>query len=531
MQNISFKGTINFNTNSLSPKDSKKVRENFEKATKDSPNHNLDIVQLGVNSDAAEFTLKYGQDIAGVQSNFHFNFGELVTKPEKILDIYNYLKSQLDLQRELKSKVENYLYLSPEDSEKVTENFENIVQSGVNGDAAEFALKYGQDTAILNEIKRGEGHTCEFKQDIDFDKTKENTPLYKTISAFSNTDGGTVYLGVDDEGKIVGIELSKGKEEQIASGIAYNFHIYPTIERINYNGLDILKITVNKSDNPPVKYEGIAYKRVGKVNRKMTESEEKSLSLDKIGWDKICSQYTLSDVDEATYKLFISRAVRKNCLPADFEDLDMATAFERLGLLAAKQGNHLTNAAALLFCNDQQFMNASVRVMKFKGTNSAEFISDKTISGNLFQQAADAENVIKLNINMTPKIIAGNKWEREEIWEYPLVAIREALLNAIIHRAYYDTSSGLQIKIFDDMICFFNPGNLVDGVTLDSIKKPNRSKARNSQIMDIFRKAGLAEEAGTGIQRIIRACEQQGLPVPEFNEKFNGFNVIIKKTE
>ncbi|MDR1167881.1 MAG: hypothetical protein LBK53_03185 [Heliobacteriaceae bacterium] len=103
MQNISFKGTIDFYARNLSTEDSEKVRKDFKKATKDSPNHDLSIVQLGINSNAAAgFTLKYGEDI--FSNDFYFNFNELVTNPKKILDIYNYLKLKLDLQRELKSE-------------------------------------------------------------------------------------------------------------------------------------------------------------------------------------------------------------------------------------------------------------------------------------------------------------------------------------------------------------------------------------------------------------------------------------------
>jgi ATP-dependent DNA helicase RecG len=368
----------------------------------------------------------------------------------------------------------------------------------------------------LNKIECEEGQTCEFKLN---EKTEG---LYETISAFANTDGGIVYIGADDNGNVVGLNLSKGKAEQITNSIIDNLHIHPEIECLDYNGLRVLKVMISKSDNPPVKYKNAAYKRIDKVNRKMSTSEEENLLLDKKGWDKSSSTLTVGDVDDNTFKKFIERAVNNKRISEDFKQYSKADALKHLGLLV---GENLTKAGALLFCDNHNFINASIRVVRFHGIDKVDIVNDKLIEGNLFRQVDEAETAMKLNIQI--RLHISGKLEREDIWEYPLVALREALLNSVIHRAYYDTASKVQIEIFADRIWFYNPGGLFNNLTVAEIKQPKPSRARNAQIMDMFYRSGLVESVGTGIQRMMSACRKHGLPEPEFKEEFGGFTVTM----
>nr|WP_284730382.1 ATP-binding protein [Thermosipho sp. 1244] len=136
------------------------------------------------------------------------------------------------------------------------------------------------------------------------------------------------------------------------------------------------------------------------------------------------------------------------------------------------------------------------------------------------------EEAIKNFINVKYEI---KELVRKEIWDYPLEAIREALLNALIHRDYFRWNVQTQIKIFDDYIWFYNIGGLPEGITLEQLKGPHSSVPRNPLLVHIFYLAGFIEEMGSGTERIIESMKSAGLPEPEFKEEMGGFSVYFRK--
>lgn len=120
-------------------------------------------------------------------------------------------------------------------------------------------------------------------------------------------------------------------------------------------------------------------------------------------------------------------------------------------------------------------------------------------------------------------------FQREDIWDYPLPALREAVLNAIIHKDYFDFSSAIQIKIFGDSIWIYNSGDLFGGLTLDKLTVSHTSKSRNPLIMKVIYMAGYVEQFGTGIKRMITACLKQGIPAPIFETSQGGFILQMYK--
>jgi len=129
---------------------------------------------------------------------------------------------------------------------------------------------------------------------------------------------------------------------------------------------------------------------------------------------------------------------------------------------------------------------------------------------------------------MVEYIITGNP-EREERYDYPLDAIREIVLNMIVHRDYRDSSDSV-IKIFDDRIEFFNPGNLYDGLTINQLQSNSyKSKTRNKLIALMFKECGLIEKYGSGISRIRKFCKEHNIIEPKFEEIQKGFQVTLYK--
>jgi ATP-dependent DNA helicase RecG len=210
----------------------------------------------------------------------------------------------------------------------------------------------------------------------------------------------------------------------------------------------------------------------------------KSFFLKGTNWDAITGDYTIDVIDEESIRKFIKLAIKSGRLRAVDESEDIKTILTRLKLIP---NGKLTNGAIMLFGKDPQKFFINVRCE----------IKDELV--------------------------------RKNIWDYPLDAIREALLNALIHRDYFKFNVQTQIKIFEGYIWFFNIGGLPEGITIELLKGPHSSVPRNPLIAHIFYLAGFIEEYGSGIRRMTESLSEAGLPYTEFKEEFAGFSLYMRK--
>jgi ATP-dependent DNA helicase RecG len=370
----------------------------------------------------------------------------------------------------------------------------------------------------INEILKGtENTTVEFKEKI-------NESIFKTISAFANKDGGIIYIGISDKKEIKGLEYTNSLLGDLTNKIVNMLGIHPQIDCIKINKKDVLQIKVKKS-TLPVSYKGKYYTRVGNTTREMQGEELRSFFIKGTNWDGLTGNYSLDEIDPEAVRKFIRMAVGSGRLRTEDEKEDIKTILKKLKLII---NGKLTNGAIMLFGKNPQkyFINALVRVGRFK--DEITIIGDRRIEGNLFKQIEEAEEAIKNFINVRYEI-TGEQLTRKNIWDYPLEAIREALLNAVIHRDYFKYNVQTQIKIFNDWIWFFNIGGLPEGITLEQLKTTHPSVARNPLIVHIFYLAGLIEEYGSGIGRIMDSLKEANLPEPEFKEEFAGFSLYLRK--
>ena len=359
-------------------------------------------------------------------------------------------------------------------------------------------------------------------QDIE-NKESFGDRALRTLCAFANTKGGILYIGISDKGEVKGIKLDNEAIKNISDKIASLLGIHPDIEIEEREGEKIIKISV-KPSLIPISFNGRYYERVGNTTREMNPERLKEFLLKGTNWDGLINEEVdFNEIDENTVRLFIKIARSRDRLKIFDENVDIRTIFEHLKLSVKGE---LTNASIILFGKDPQkyFINAVLRIVRLK--NQTTIVGDRLITGNLFNQVVDGEEAIKNFINVRYEI---KKLEREEIWEYPLPAIREALINSLIHRDYFEFNVQTQIKIFDDYIWFYNIGGLPEGITLEDLKRPHSSVPRNPLIVHIFYLAGLIEEVGSGIGRIIYSLKSQGLPEPEFKEEMAGFSVRFYK--
>jgi len=227
-------------------------------------------------------------------------------------------------------------------------------------------------------------------------------------------------------------------------------------------------------------------------------------------------------------RCFLARASAMGRLTAVDPAESVETVLCRLGL--ARDGG-ISNGAIALFGKDPQryFQNCILRIGRFKRADI--IVGDHEIGGNLFQQFEEGERIIKQYLGVRYDIseeAMRESFQRREIWDYPLPAIREALLNALIHRDYFNNTIQTQVKIFDDHIRFHNPGHLPEGVTVEMIVQEHYSYHRNPKVADVFYRARLVERYGSGIERIITAFHDAGMPVPTFASTPLGFTLTMR---
>jgi len=375
--------------------------------------------------------------------------------------------------------------------------------------------------------------TIKENQNTEF-KVSWRDEYLKVLSAFANSKGGTLYIGVDDYGKPVGIPESQRKKllESLPNKIRNRLNITPMVSEEKYKGFDIIKIQID-SAGFRVPFEGKFYNKVGSTVQELTGLELSAFLLEKSGktWDGLPIEADIDELDIDTIELFKTLAQKR--LPHIEQEKDVRLLLSKLKLI--DDDNKLTRASILLFGKDprKHFFTAYTRVGRFK--TEIDILDTVDIEGNLFQQFEQTVEAIKKHLNVrfdtSVKEYSIGGFSRRDIWDYPLDAIREIIANALIHKDYLDTSP-IQIKVYDDKITFWNSGKLLFPLTVESLKTEHPVRQRNPLLASVFYYAGIVEQWGSGTLKIIRLFREQGLPEPEFVEKKEGigdFTVYIYK--
>jgi ATP-dependent DNA helicase RecG len=381
-----------------------------------------------------------------------------------------------------------------------------------------------------NFIFNKESENIEFKKSV-----AEWKAIIKTACAFSNTSGGQIIVGILNSGKIVGVDVGKDTIEDLTNKIINNTDpkVYPKISVKEIEKRNVIFIKVNESYDKTGLAFGIPYERVGKSTVKMSKEEYEKRILEKhrerLYFDsENCEGATLDDIDEVEIIKFLKVASSERGLDID-KNASPQEALMRLKLI---RDRNLTNAAILLFGRNPQnfFSQSEVKCVRFKGNDiTGEMIDLKPISGNIINQVTKIEKFIFDHISLSAWIEPG-KIERQERWEYPPKAIREALVNAIVHRDYRSPSK-VQVRIFDDRLEFWNPGRLPEGWTVETLKEKHESKPFNPLIAKIFFWIKYIEEVGTGTNKIIQWCKEWGLPEPDFEYTGTSLIVTLRKSK
>lgn len=380
---------------------------------------------------------------------------------------------------------------------------------------------------IQQLLLSGESEAAEFKQSLG-----EMKEILETIGAFANGEGGVIVVGVTPKGKVSGVDIGKDTLEALANGIQQQTDpkVFPSIHLAEVEGRTLIVVRVAKSSFKPVLVQGRGYKRVGRSNHVLASNEWTRLFFTNKGvsWDAgAVVGATFDDIDPEALRLFLRRAKQERNMAIDL-DTPLAEALAKLELLYE---DHPNRAAVLLFGKRPQrfFFPAELRCARFKGTEPIHFIDMKVMEGNITAQVTAAMEFIQRHISMAAEIVA-TQVERIDRWEYPLEALREAIINAVCHRDYCD-SANIQVRIFDDRLEVWSPGLLPEGIAIADLYRTHNSHPRNHRIAHAFFLINYIEKWGTGTLRMAELCREAGLPEPEYNERSGAVVVTFRKAK
>ena len=339
--------------------------------------------------------------------------------------------------------------------------------------------------------------------------------LKKEIVAFANTNGGTIYMGVQDNGEIIGLDNADFVMQQISNSlrdsIRPDISMFTNIELLQENNKYFVKLAVSQGTKKPYYLSDKGLKPTGVYVRSGTTSAPASedairMMIKMTDGDSFESNRSL--IQELTFTSLNKEMERRNL---EFSVVQMKS----LGILSSD--DIYTNMGLLV--SDQ--CKHSIKFAIFQGTDKLVFKDRKELTGSLFAQLTDAYKIIDY-YNGTKATF--HDLLRTDERDYPEVAVREALLNAIVHRDYSFSGSTF-INLYSDHLEIISLGGLVSGLSLEAAML-GASQPRNEKLASLFYRMKLIEAYGTGISKII-SC-YRGLPVqPKFENVEGAFRVVL----
>lgn len=356
------------------------------------------------------------------------------------------------------------------------------------------------------------------KEDIELKSSLSlMNEIIETVSGFANTKGGRVMVGVDNAGRIIGVEIGKGTIENLTNRIAQNTDpkIHPKISVKEAEGKNIIIIEVKESLDRLVLAFGRPYKRVGKSTVRIGKDEYERLILekhkDKLQFDsQICREADLSrDIDQRKLRIYLKLREKNRKISSKIK----IPVNQLLVNINAAIDRKPTNAGILFFGkNPLRFIShARLRLARIKGIKIYGNILDRLdCDGTLWEMVDQAEDFIRKNIRLLG-FRTDRSFRREDRFEYPIRALREAIINGLIHRDY-SSLADVRVFIFDDRIEIVSPGPFPKGVTP---RKP-RHKPVNKILSDLMYDIGYIEKYGSGIYLENELCLKNKNPKPVY---------------
>ena len=361
------------------------------------------------------------------------------------------------------------------------------------------------------------------QQNLEYKQSWHDDYL-KWVCGFANAQGGIIFIGKNDNGIVIGVDDYKKLMDDIPNKIKNSMGITADVNLHEENGKYFIEI-VTHPYSVPISLRGRYYYRSGSTKQELTGASLNEFLLKKSGktWDDIIEpRATFEDINKNTAATFIKASENAGRLP-ESEGLALPELLEKLRLT---ENGQLKRAAIILLGKDPAkfYPNTFVKIGRF-GKDDADLKFQETEEGNLILLLQAVLN--QLNHKFLTRPIEFEGMHRIEKGEYPVPAIREMLLNALVHRNYM--GAPIQIRVYDDKISIWNEGTLPEGLTLEALKHSHSSRPRNPIIADVSFKGGYIDAWGRGTIKILDTCKQAELPEPEMKEQDGGFIITLFK--
>lgn len=361
------------------------------------------------------------------------------------------------------------------------------------------------------------------QQNIEYKQSWHDDYL-KWVCGFTNAQGGLIFIGKDDNGKVVGIKDYKKLMDDLPNKVRNTMGISVEVNLHQEKEKYFIEI-VTHPYSVPISLKGRYYYRSGSTKQELTGASLNEFLLKKSGktWDDVVEpRASFSDINEKTVATFLKASENAGRLPEN-EGLTLSELFEKLRLT---ENGQLKRAAIILFGKEPAkfYPNTFVKIGRF-GKDDTDIKFQETEEGNLIVLLQAVLN--QLNHKFLTRPIEFEGMHRIEKGEYPVPAIREMLLNALVHRNYM--GAPIQLRVYDDKISIWNEGSLPDGLTLDALKHSHSSRPRNPIIADVSFKGGYIDAWGRGTIKILDTCKLADLPEPEMKEQDGGFIITLFK--
>ena len=361
---------------------------------------------------------------------------------------------------------------------------------------------------VFAVIAEGEHQSLEFKAGMPSD-------LRRHIAGMANAAGGTILLGVEDDGSVHGFELTDGIWRKILDEAKACDP--PVRVRVGQWG-EAVEIEVFESDDKLVAVKEGVYLRDGPTTRRMSAREIKRF-MEVYMPPQFDSHlvYGFSYPDDMDWEKYADWSDKANFRHAK----DPADVLLELGAaVETSEGLVVTNATVLLFAAKTEMFvpHSYITCALFNGDNGSKVLDRKDLRGGLLHDIDEALFYLEKNMRVAYRRTSG-KAQREEIGEYSLSAVREAVVNAVLHRDWSMSGANVFLKLYQDHLEVQSPGGLPKGITLETLG--TRSNRRNPLLADIMSRAGVGEKMGTGISYMRRESVLHGSGEPKFED--NGF--------
>ena len=402
------------------------------------------------------------------------------------------------------------------------------------------------DKELLELLNRENEESDRMESDrVEFAESgKDKDKICEAICAFANDSPGhglpgVVFVGMDNKGNPTGRLTVDDELLRRLGELRDNGNILPlpsmAVQKRKLAGAEVAVVIVEPAIDPPVRYKGRCWIRVGPRRALAGPSDEVKLNEKRVAAALTFDQQParppagLGDLNPYAFQEYLSAAVSADTLAEN--NRDMPHQLQSLGFMNI--AGNINNAGILCFGKKPAnwLGGAYIQFLRCPGTDivsAAEAVDHKEIRGTIFQQIRDIESLMKVHIQ-TPAIIGSPR--RVDFPAYPAVALEQAIRNAVLHRSYEGTNAPVQCYWFSDRVEISSPGGPYGRVTVNNFEHGGLTDYRNRKLAEAMREMEFIERFGFGIRAIRRSMERNGNPEPEFRVGETNVTVILRKLD